>query len=77
MATQQLVGRIKRTSKYWGQTAPNKWFDVRVVSDTLYHLRGNGNNYRLSDVVLGMRLEDGSVVDLSTGKVVCAITRAA
>jgi hypothetical protein len=64
---QQLVARIKRSSKYWGQTAPNEWFDVRVVSDTYYHLRGNNNNYRLNDVVLGMRLEDGSIVDLKSG----------
>ena len=28
---QQLVARIKRRSKYWGQTAPNQWFDVHVV----------------------------------------------
>lgn len=66
---QQLVARIKRSSKYWGQTAPNQWFDVRVVDDTGYHLRGNNNNYRLSDVILGMRLADGAIVDLYTGRV--------
>ncbi len=38
---QQLVARIKRRSKYWGQTAPNQWFDVRVVEDKSYRLRGN------------------------------------
>jgi hypothetical protein len=32
---QQLVARIKRRSKYWGQTAPDQWFDVRVVEDTI------------------------------------------
>jgi hypothetical protein len=66
---QQLVARIKRSSKYWGQTEPNEWFDVRVMADTFYRLRGNNNNYRLGDVVLGMRLDDGSVVDLVSGKV--------
>jgi len=76
-STQQLVARIKRSSKYYGQTAHNQWFEVRVVSDTHYHLRGNSNNYRLSDVSLGMRLDDGSVVDLVTGKVVAAKTEAA
>jgi hypothetical protein len=65
---QQLVARLKRTSKYYGQTEPGAWFDVRVVADTHYHLRGNNNNYRLSDVVLGMRFEDGTVVDLVSGK---------
>lgn len=67
---QQLVARIKRTSKYWGQTAPNKWFDVLVVADTYYHLRGNANNYRLSDVALGMRLDDGKIVDLGNGRAI-------
>ncbi len=64
---QQLVARIKRSSKYWGQTAPNAWFAVRVVDDW-YHLRGNSNNYRLSDVALGVRLPTGVVIELATGK---------
>jgi hypothetical protein len=65
---QQLVARIKRSSKYYGQTNTGEWFDVRVVADAHYRLRGNNNNYRLSDVVLGVRLDDGSVVDLTSGK---------
>lgn len=68
MNSQQLVARIKRSSKYWGQTPPNQWFDVRVVSNDYYQLRGNNNNYRLSDVVMGIRFADGVVVDLSNGK---------
>ncbi len=64
MSDQQLVARLKRSSKYWGQTPPNQWFDVRVVQGDSYCLRGNANNYRLADVHLGMRLIDGSVVDL-------------
>lgn len=68
MNDQQIVARIKRRSKYWGQTAPNQWFDVRVVDDASYRLRGNGNNYRLNDVALGVRLGDGSIVDLIDGK---------
>lgn len=68
MDGQQLVARIKRSSKYWEQTAPNQWFAVRVVDDASYRLRGNGNNYRLSDVALGARLDDGSIVDLTSGK---------
>ena len=70
MPGQQLVARIKRSSKYWGQTKPNQWFDVRVVADTFYHLRGNDNNYRLGDVALGMRLAGGSVVDLTNGRTI-------
>ena len=74
---QQLVARIKRSSKYWGQTAPNQWFDVTVVADTFYHLRGNRNNYRLSDVALGVRLDGGAIVDLGNGKTASNINQAA
>lgn len=77
MADQHLVCRIKRTSRYFGQTEPNQWFEARVVADRFYHLRGNSNNYRLSDVALGMRLEDGSVIDLTTGKITAATAEAA
>ncbi len=68
MMDQQLVARIKRRSKYWGQTAPHQWFDVRVVEDAGYRLRGNNNNYRLDDVVIGVRLASGFIVDLVNGK---------
>ncbi|MBN9354075.1 MAG: hypothetical protein J0H04_08855 [Hyphomicrobium denitrificans] len=67
MTDQQLVARIKRRSKYWGQTEPNEWFDIRVVDDPGYRLRGHNNNYRLGDVVIGVRLANGSVVDLASG----------
>ncbi len=63
MCDQQFVARIKRSSKYWGQTSPNQWFDVRVVDDA-YCLRGNDNHYRLADVALGVRLADGRVIEL-------------
>lgn len=62
--TQQLVARIKRTSKYYGQTAPGEWFDVRAVRDHGYPWRGNNNNYRTSDVVFGVRLDSGHVVEI-------------
>ncbi|WP_407154851.1 hypothetical protein [Bradyrhizobium sp. STM 3557] len=68
MMDQQLVARIKRRRKYWGQTAPNQWFDVRVVEDTGYRLRGNNNNYRFDDVIIGVRLANGCIVDLANGK---------
>lgn len=66
--TQQLVARIKRRSKYWSQTPPNQWFDVRVAGHAGYCLQGNSNQYRLNDVALGVRLDDGSVFDLAKGK---------
>lgn len=68
MMDQQLVARIKRRSKYWGQTAPHQWFDVRVVEDAGYRLRGNNNYYRLDDAVMGVRLANGFIADLANGK---------
>jgi len=64
---QQLVAHIKRSSKYWGQTAPNEWFDVRVVTNDYYQLRGNQNNYRFSDVVMGIRI-GSAIMDFKTGR---------
>lgn len=65
---QQLVARIKRSSKYYGQTEPGAWFDVRVVSDRSYRLRGNSNNYRIADVALAVRLGSGEIVELKDGR---------
>lgn len=64
--TQQLVARIKRSSKYAYQAPTGGWFDVRVVRDMGYGLRGNNNNYRFSDVVFGIRLADGKIVELKS-----------
>jgi len=66
--TQQLVARIKRSSKYAYQAPKGGWFDVRVVPDMGYGLRGNNNNYRFADVVFGIRLDDGTIVELVSGK---------
>jgi hypothetical protein len=63
---QQLMARIKRSSKYYGQTPAGQWFEARVVRDS-YAINGNDNHYRLEDVALGVRIEDGSVIDLSKG----------
>lgn len=63
---QQLVARIKRSSKYAYQAPKGGWFDVRVVPDMGYGLRGNNNNYRFSDVVFGVRLDDGSIAELKS-----------
>jgi hypothetical protein len=68
MMDQQLVARIKRRSKYWGQTAPSQRFDVRVVEDIGYRFRGNNNKYRLDDGIIGVRLANGCIVDLANGK---------
>ena len=63
-AHQQLVARIKRSSKYAYQAPKGGWFGVRVVPDMGYGLRGNNNNYRFGDVVFGVRLDDGTIVEL-------------
>ena len=65
MNDQQLIARIKRNSKYWGQTPPNQWFDVRIASGDSYCVRGNDNQYRIADVAFGVRLANGTVVDIS------------
>lgn len=64
MTNQQLVARIKRSSKYYGQTAAGDWFEVRAVADRSCPWRGNENNYRTSDLAFGVCLEDGTVVEL-------------
>lgn len=61
---QQLVARIKRSSKYAYQAPKGGWFDVRVVPDMGYGLHGNNNNYRFGDVVFGLRIDDGTIVEL-------------
>ena len=61
---QQLVARIKRSSQYYGQTEHGEWFDIRVVDDRNYRLRGNQNSYRIRDVALGIRLESGEIIEL-------------
>lgn len=62
---QQLVARIKRTSKYRYQAPPGEWFDVRL-NRGYPEVEGNNNAYRHRDVVFGVRLDDGSVVELKS-----------
>lgn len=50
---QQLYAKIKRTSKYYGQTTPNQLFPVYVISRGEYIVQGGpGGQYRLRDVNL-------------------------
>lgn len=57
---QRLMAQIKRRSKYWGQTPPGYWFEIRIANDP-YPIRGNNNQYRISDVALGVRMPDESI----------------
>lgn len=69
MAGQQLVARIKRSSKYHHQAPSGEWFDVRI-NRRYPVVAGNNNAYEISDVAFGVRLDDGSVLDLTTGKTI-------
>ena len=60
---QQLVARIKRGSRYAHQAPPEGWFDVRLNRRYLV-VSGNNNAYELSDVAFGVRLADGTVMEL-------------
>jgi len=64
---QQLLARIKKTSKYYGQGLPGDWFDVHIEHDLgpgKHSISGNLNFYRREDVVFGVRLDNGNVVEL-------------
>lgn len=60
---QQLVARIKRTSKYYHQRPEADWFAVRL-SRRYPVVSGNNNAYELRDVVFGVRLDDGTVLEI-------------
>lgn len=60
---QQLVARIKRTSKYSYQAPKGDWFDVRLNRGYPI-VSGNNNAYERRDVVFGVRLDDGTVMEL-------------
>lgn len=63
--TQQLVARIKKSSKYAYQAPEGGWFDVTFEQDSLsYSIRGNSNQYRTCDLAFGVRLDNGEVVKL-------------
>jgi hypothetical protein len=67
MSNQQLVARIKKSSKYSYQAPEREWFDVEIYPDIGGHsIDGNNNRYRFCDVALGVRLENGDVVPLPT-----------
>lgn len=61
---QQLVARIKRSSKYAHQAPKGGWFDVRKINRGYPQVVGNNNAYDRSDVTFGVRLDDGTIVEL-------------
>lgn len=60
---QQLVARIKRKSQYAHQAPSDGWFDVHLKRRYPV-VSGNNNVYELSDVDFGIRLDDGTVMEL-------------
>ncbi|UYO41959.1 hypothetical protein KQX62_11975 [Rhodopseudomonas palustris] len=60
---QQLVARIKKSSKYSYQSPPGEWFEVSV--DRHKDFRGNSNCYRACDLAFAVRLDDGTVIELT------------
>lgn len=64
-STQQLVARIKRGSKYAHQAPKGGWFDVRKINRGYPQVVGNNNAYDRSDVIFGVRLDDGTIVELA------------
>ncbi|AXF23519.1 hypothetical protein CUJ89_24210 [Burkholderia pyrrocinia] len=59
--SQQIHAKIKRTSKYYGQTPPGALFPVQIspLQRDEYVVSGNNNAYRLRDVNLFIVGEDG------------------
>lgn len=65
--SQQIYARIKRTSKYYGQTRNEELFPVHIAHQGgwEYVVRGGpGGGYRLKDVNLFV-VEDGQEVRIS------------
>ncbi|UVS95957.1 hypothetical protein [Burkholderia glumae] len=52
--SQQIYAKIKRSSKYYGQTQPGALFPVQIspLLRDEYVVNGNNNCYRLRDVNL-------------------------
>lgn len=65
---QQLVARIKRSSKYSHQAPSEGWFAAEIIDAQFDHVvYGNDNCYRFADVSLGV-VVGGAVIELAGGK---------
>lgn len=62
----QFVARLKKSSKYNHQAPLGAWFDVTFAHQyDDYCIKGNENVYRFADVVIGVRLPDGQIRQVS------------
>lgn len=61
-ATQQIYAKIKRSSKYYGQSKLGERFEAHIQYQDgwEYVVHGNDNDYRLSDVNLFVVDEKGN-----------------
>lgn len=59
--SQRIYAKIKKSSKYHGQTAPGERFEVEIKPQCHfeYVVHGNSNVYRLSDVNLFVVSDSG------------------
>lgn len=65
---QQIYAKIKKASKYFGQTAPGALFPVFLEADNPgdYKVQGGpGGQYRLADVNLFVVSDDGHALRIS------------
>jgi hypothetical protein len=66
---QQLVARIKKSSKYAYQSPEGDWFEVQFRNWSgdrcdAYTIHCNSNDYRVCDLAFGVRLDNGKIVKL-------------
>jgi len=59
--SQQIYAKLKKSSKYYGQTEPGERFAVHIAhqGELEYVVQGNNNNYRLADVNLFVMNDEG------------------
>lgn len=63
---QHLYAKIKRSSKYYGQTPPGALFAVFLEPGDSYVVKGGpGGQYRLTDVNLFIKDDDGRELKIS------------
>ncbi|MFM0302432.1 hypothetical protein PQQ99_20140 [Paraburkholderia sediminicola] len=67
MMSQQIYAKIKKNSKYYGQTKAGARFPVHIEhqGEWEYTVSGNQNNYRLYDVNLFVVSADGRELRIS------------
>ena len=63
---QKLVACIRKSSKYHYQAPAGAWFPASIKGVSGHCVHGNGNQYTLADVQLGVMIDDGRICKLSS-----------